>query len=62
MATSAKKYFLETVDKVLRAIERDGAGKISELLQDPDVIAGRLDTKLIERRMSERAAVAASAA
>jgi acetyl-CoA carboxylase, biotin carboxylase subunit len=33
-----------------------------ELLQDPDVVAGRLDTKLIERRMSERAVVAASAA
>jgi acetyl-CoA carboxylase, biotin carboxylase subunit len=33
-----------------------------ELLHDPDVVAGRLDTKLIERRMSERAAAAASAA
>jgi acetyl-CoA carboxylase biotin carboxylase subunit len=30
-----------------------------ELLRDPDVIAGRLDTKLVERRMNERAASAA---
>jgi acetyl-CoA carboxylase biotin carboxylase subunit len=30
-----------------------------ELLHDPDVIAGRLDTKLVERRMTERAASAA---
>jgi acetyl-CoA carboxylase biotin carboxylase subunit len=30
-----------------------------ELLSDEDVIAGRLDTKLVERRMTERAASAA---
>ncbi|HUF51574.1 MAG TPA: acetyl-CoA carboxylase biotin carboxylase subunit [Longimicrobiales bacterium] len=30
-----------------------------ELLQDPDVVAGRLDTKLVERRMAERASAAA---
>jgi biotin carboxylase len=30
-----------------------------ELLGDEDVIAGRLDTKLVERRMNERAASAA---
>jgi acetyl-CoA carboxylase biotin carboxylase subunit len=30
-----------------------------ELLRDPDVIAGRLDTKLVERRLNERAASAA---